>query len=133
VNTLERERARAVGAPLVFLIGADQLMALDSWRDWRRLLDLAHFGVAARPGHPIDPAAMSPALRDEYRARQTGADELASRPGGHICVYPVKPLDISSSDVREAIAAGRAPRDLVPPKVLDYIESRGLYERKATR
>lgn len=128
INTLTRERAaQGPAAPLVFLVGADQLMALDGWRDWQRLLDLAHFGVAERPGHPIEPSAMPAALAREYAARQAGPDELASRPAGHISVFPIRPLDVSSSAVRAAVAAGRLPGDQVPCQVLDYIESNRLY------
>jgi nicotinate-nucleotide adenylyltransferase len=128
INTLGRIRDEVGPArPMAFLIGADQLMAFDRWRDWQQLLELSHFGVAARPGHPIDPGAMSPALAREFRARQAAAHELASRPGGHICVFPITPLDISSSGVREAIAAGRPPGELLPARVLGYIESNGLY------
>jgi nicotinate-nucleotide adenylyltransferase len=134
IQTVQRLRAAEGEArPLVFLIGADQLMALDTWREWQSLLAQTHFAVAARPGHDIDAARMSPALAEAYRARAAAPPELASSPAGLICVFPIAPLAVSSSGVRAALAAGRAPRDLLPHRVLDYIESAALYRAPAGR
>jgi nicotinate-nucleotide adenylyltransferase len=37
------------------------------------------------------------------------------------------PPEVSSSSIRAQIAAGRSPRELVPPRVADFIEANGLY------
>jgi len=61
VETLREVRAEVgVDASIVFLMGADQLQKLDTWRDWRDLFALANFGVAARPGYRLDDAASRP-------------------------------------------------------------------------
>jgi nicotinate-nucleotide adenylyltransferase len=39
----------------------------------------------------------------------------------------MEPLDISSTMIRERIAAGEPPRGLLPDAVLDYIETHRLY------
>ena len=50
IDTLRRLRAELGSeAPLVLIIGADQLHKLDTWRAWRELLDHAHFAVGERP------------------------------------------------------------------------------------
>jgi nicotinate-nucleotide adenylyltransferase len=41
---------------LVFLMGADVAAGLESWRDPRRVLELARLGVAGRPGTVLDEA-----------------------------------------------------------------------------
>jgi nicotinate-nucleotide adenylyltransferase len=128
VDTLSRLRAElGEELPLVFLIGADQLLGLDQWRDWLRLFELAHFGVAQRPGHAISASAMSAELAREYARRLGAAGELGSRPSGLICVFPMTPLDVSSTAVRDAIASGLAPAEALPAPVLHYIASQGLY------
>ncbi|MCC6472529.1 MAG: nicotinate-nucleotide adenylyltransferase [Burkholderiales bacterium] len=128
VHTLARARSELGSArALVFLIGADQLMKLERWRDWLRLFDLAHFGVARRPGYAIEEASMSAALAAQYRARRAPPERLAALPAGCIFVFDMPPLDISSTVVRRAIASGRPPREAVPAAVLDYIERNGLY------
>ena len=48
-----RSRAGASGSAqriAALLIGADQLVRLDTWRDWRKLFDYAHICVSTRPG-----------------------------------------------------------------------------------
>ena len=51
VETLRGLRAElGDAASLVFVMGADQLQKLDTWRDWQELFALANLGVAARPG-----------------------------------------------------------------------------------
>jgi nicotinic acid mononucleotide adenylyltransferase len=56
---------------------------------------------------------------------------LRSAPAGTIFVQPVAPQAISSSEVRAALARGGARSveiaGLLPPAVLTYIESNGLY------
>ena len=37
------------------------------------------------------------------------------------------PGEVSSSSIRDQIAAGRSPRDLLPPRVAEFIEAHGLY------
>ena len=78
VNTLARLRAElGAGVPLVLIIGADQLLALDTWREWKRLFELAHVAVAERPRFECAPAALAggarppnmPAVQRERRAR----------------------------------------------------------------
>jgi nicotinate-nucleotide adenylyltransferase len=36
-------------------------------------------------------------------------------------------LDISATDIRRRVARGQPISELVPPRVADYIETRGLY------
>ncbi|MDZ7684124.1 MAG: RsfS/YbeB/iojap family protein [Gammaproteobacteria bacterium] len=52
IDTLRSIRSE-IGAdiPLILVIGFDAFTLLDSWRDWRSLLDLAHLAVIGRPGH----------------------------------------------------------------------------------
>ena len=65
INTLTRLRGElGTLRPLVFIIGADQLVALDSWKDWRQLFELAHFAVAERPGYPLEHSRLPAALAE---------------------------------------------------------------------
>lgn len=128
VETLVRLRAElGSDVPLVLIIGADQLLALDTWREWKHLFGLAHIAVAQRPRFDIRVAALSGELAGEYARRSTEAAALARTPAGSITNFRMTPLDISASAIRAAIAAGRAPRYLLPDAVLDYIGSHRLY------
>lgn len=87
----------------IFLVGADELEALPTWKEPERLLELARLGVATRPGHA--PATTSP----------------------RITVFELEPHPVSSSQLRERIRRGETVDGLVVPEVAAYIAERGLY------
>jgi nicotinate-nucleotide adenylyltransferase len=113
--------------PLVFLMGADQLLAFDTWREWTRLPQLAHFGVGERPGYAVSSDRMSPKLAAEYDRRRGTPADLAAAPAGRIVVFPMRPTDLSSTGVRNELKSGRRAAEALPPQVLDYIEAKRLY------
>ena len=89
------------------LIGQDQYTALHSWRDWQTLLGLVVLAVANRPG--------------DMRQPHAEVQRFAHR------MVPLPMLDISSTDIRQRVAAGADISHLVPPVVARYIETHGLY------
>lgn len=128
VETLARLRAElGPTVPLVLIIGADQLLAFDTWREWKRLFDLAHIAVAERPRFEIGAGALTGDLAAEFARRATEPAALERTSAGGITSFRMTPLDISASAIRDAVAAGRTPRYLLPDAVLDYIASHHLY------
>ncbi len=76
VDTLARWREReGADASLALLIGADQLVHLDSWRDWKRLFDFAHVCVETRAGFDI--STVSAAVAEEIAARSASRRRAA--------------------------------------------------------
>jgi nicotinate-nucleotide adenylyltransferase len=130
VDTLQQLRDQ-VGAtrPLVLLIGADQLERLDTWHDWEELIELAHLGVAERPGHA---GALKPELA-LWRDRHLGsAADASRRPAGVLVPIAMKPVDCSSTQIRAALHSAAAQTaaplpTLLAPAVLDYIRQHRLY------
>lgn len=113
VDTLEELRAE-IGphAELWFILGADALADFPRWQAAERILALAHLAAVARPGATFDPARLEAALPG-LSARTT----LLEGPA----------LEISSSGLRQRIAAGRPVRYQMPDRVCDYIAAQGLY------
>ena len=129
IDTLRHVRAE-VGpqASLVLLIGADQLLHLDSWRDWRSLFDLAHIGVAARPGYSLAEAALPKAVATELEQRLGSLALLRNTPSGHAYLAENLAVDVSSTQVRAALQRGEQANSLISPVVLDYIQQHNLYK-----
>jgi len=128
VDTLRSVRAElGPDAAIVFLMGADQLRQLDSWRDWRELFDLAHIGVAARPGYSLAEAALPAAVATEISRRQASLEQLCSTPSGHAYLAQTLDVDISATQVRAALQRGEQANSLISPVVLDYIQQHNLY------
>jgi nicotinate-nucleotide adenylyltransferase len=87
----------------IFLIGADQLADLPTWKEPKRVLELARLGVAARPGYP-------PALASD-----------------RIQAFELEPHDVSSSEIRSRVGRGEPIDGLVVAGVAAYIAEHGLY------
>jgi nicotinate-nucleotide adenylyltransferase len=111
----ELRRAYGTDAQLFLLMAADTLAQIDSWREPDALLERVEWVVGPRPGVPMpEPSA----LEDRF-------GERASRI--HLLHGPS--LDVSSTQIRERVAAGHAIRYLVPRGVEELITDRGLYRR----
>jgi nicotinate-nucleotide adenylyltransferase len=129
IDTLRNVRAElGQAASIVFLMGADQLQHLDTWRDWRALFDLAHIGVAARPGYSLAEAALPEAVATELQQRQGNLAQLRNTPSGHAYLAENLAVDISSTQVRAALQRGEQANPLISPVVLDYIQQHNLYK-----
>lgn len=134
VDTL-RELREALGprTPIAWLVGADSLVGLPTWHEWRVLFDLAHFVVAERPGSPLD-GELPPDLAAATAGRWTReAGDLRASPAGriHRLHQPLQPE--SASDVRRRIAGGQPWEALVPPAVAAYIADERLYFTSAAK
>jgi nicotinate-nucleotide adenylyltransferase len=136
VETLARWRAReGADASVSLIVGADQLVHLDSWRDWKRLFEFAHICVETRAG--FDLSTVSDAVGREIAARTAPAEVLRSTPHGHLLIDEALALDVSATSIREELserlrahAAGRtAAESHVPAAVWDYIVHNHLYHR----
>jgi len=101
---------------LVLIMAADSFAEIETWREPDRLLELAEWAVGPRPGTAMPDRA---ALRERFGA-------AAARI--HLLEGPS--LDVSSSEIRTRVAAGRPIRYLVPRAVEELIAARGLYRRR---
>jgi nicotinate-nucleotide adenylyltransferase len=118
VDTLQELHDAHQDASLTLILGADIALTLPSWRRPRRLLDLAELAVARRSG-----AA-------EERVRQTLAP-LHPEPA-RVKFLSMAPIEISSSQVRERIAAGLPLEQALPAAVARYVAEHELYGASAT-
>ena len=128
VDTLATLRAEHPDRSLCLIVGMDAFLGLPKWHQWRELLDLAHLVVAHRPGWR---APSGPMLGELLVDRGTGRiGDLHERRAGCIYIHAVTQLEISSTEVRKLIAAGRDPRYLMPDGVREIIEQTGCYRSK---
>jgi nicotinate-nucleotide adenylyltransferase len=108
-ETLEQIHNARPGDELFFLIGADSLVDLPSWRRPERIFELATLVVVNRPG--VGAPAVFP----------LGSEERT------IVQVVIPQIGIASHDVRRRIAEGRTIRYQVPRGVETYIHANGLY------
>ncbi|MDB5918019.1 MAG: putative nicotinate-nucleotide adenylyltransferase, partial [Massilia sp.] len=119
IDTLRHLRAElGPAASIVFLMGADQLGHLDSWRDWRALFDYAHIGVGARPGFALTQAQLPTAVAQEIETRQGSLEQLRTTPSGRVFLAEALAVDISATQIRAALQRGEQANSLISPVVL---------------
>ncbi len=112
-------------AELFFIIGADAFADIASWKDYPSILDLAHFAVVSRPrSHVGDLPARLPDLKS--RMVLPPLDEF-SQMEPVILLIDALTADVSSTAIRERVAAGEPIAGFVPPAVQQHIEQHGLY------
>ena len=119
IDTLASFRAELPGRSLCLLLGMDAFLGLPQWRRWRELTTLAHIVVAHRPGWEVPTTGTLGELLRDLRAPSVA--ELHSKAAGLIHVQPVTQLEISSTDLRDSLRAGRDPKFLVPDSVREII------------
>jgi nicotinate-nucleotide adenylyltransferase len=105
IDTVREYQRRFPGAELFYLIGADHVPTLPSWREAEVLAGLVQFVVIPRPGQVPAP------LPAPFRGRELGGF----------------PLGVSSSQLRARVKAGLSLRGLVPEGVAEAIANSGLY------
>ncbi len=129
IDTLAALRRDTTKDSLCLILGQDVFLKLPTWRRWEQLLEHAHIVVAARPGQGA--ATPDPALRGLIeRHGVSDATALRRRETGCILQITIPALDISSTGIRHAIAAGESVRYLTPEPVIQYIQQEALYRNQ---
>lgn len=106
VDTLAVLSEKMPGVSLFMLIGQDLATQIASWRDSARIAELATIVVLVR-----EAAAQSSALESSLPMLR-----LATRR-----------LDLSSTEIRDRVQAGRSIHGFVPDAVAAFIDAAGLY------
>ncbi len=128
IDTLrELTRSLGNGTELYFIVGLDAFMKLDTWKEYPRLFEYAHFVIIPRPGS--QPAGVRQVLSKaglDIR-EEPGAEFQVLPTGKGVALRSCTSMDISSTRIRDLVRAGKSIRYLVPEAVRRYIEEKGLY------
>ncbi len=112
IDTLRSWREANPDDELTLIVGNDVAAEFPSWREPAEVLELARLAVVSREGE----------------SEMLQAEELsAGYPGGDVTAVTMTRVDISSTLVRDRIAAGRSIEYLVPSAVASVIETEGWY------
>ena len=116
VDTLAALKRKMPDCTLTYLIGADTLRALGTWRRVETVIERCKLLVMMREGE----------TREEV-IRLAG---LWTQRGAQIDFLDARKMDLSSTQIREQIQKGLPFERLVPQAVADYIHEHGLYGAK---
>jgi len=105
VDTLTVLAAQWPAAELFWLVGADMVESFPRWREPKRIAELATVVVLQRAGE---------------------APDLSPLPGAPR-LLPTRRIDISSTEIRHRVRAGKSIRGFVPDSVGELIAAERLY------
>jgi nicotinate-nucleotide adenylyltransferase len=109
ITTIDHFRQLHPDDELFLIIGADSYNDLNTWKDYRKILETTSIIVMNRPGNQLD--------RERFKIFNSKI------------LFSHNPfLDISSSMIRSRIKSNKTIRFLVPQNVENYITQRELYK-----
>ncbi len=110
IETLEHFRREMPDAELFLLIGGDSLADLHQWVRWREIPAAARLVVLARPGWNFDTVSLDPEVAELVRT-------------GRVLLLRQPQVDVSSTRLRERLAAGLPPPEgALPELVVRYLQ-----------
>ena len=117
VETLTVLRKSCPKTELFLIMGIDQLIEMETWKDPKTIFQLAHVVVMSRPS-----TAENGLLEIRNLLSKMEIGDWESR----ILWVEVTPVDISSTMIRERVCRGESIADLLPQKVEEYILQKKL-------
>jgi nicotinate-nucleotide adenylyltransferase len=119
---------------LIWLMGADSLMQIDTWQDWQYLLKEVHLAVARRPEFALTIDPQSELGRFIQTHQTTDPKQMDRLPCGSIYLDQKMDMYLSSIAIRKQLAVGginpNTPlTEQIPDEVLNLIEKLGLYSQ----
>lgn len=121
-DTLAALQKQYGNAEFYLFLGTDMLLSFHQWHNPHEILRMCRLCVAARGG--MEEYA---ALEDYIRGGPLG--DLSDR----VILCTVRPVPVSSTELRERLREGRAVEGLIPHEVCRYIQEKGLYRMLDTQ
>jgi len=106
---------------ICWIMGTDTAAGVMHWKNWTRLFELANVLILKRPTDDV------PDLHSWPAEQTDNIEQFKKQPCGHVYICQLTQLDISSSEIRKRLKNNQMVADHVPPSVLHYIDTHGLY------
>jgi nicotinate-nucleotide adenylyltransferase len=125
VDTLASIREEFPDHDPCLIVGMDAFKAIETWKSWKTLFELAHLIVMTRPGEIESlPNSLERWVSDRWASDGQALDQSRN---GLVFRAQVSHLQISASSIRKQLASHRDPRFLMPLVVTEYIRKHRLY------
>lgn len=136
IDTVRYYKTRANDEARWYLVmGLDAFLEIDTWKSYRELMEKIPFIVLSRPDKHEQTLRRDIEAIDNYLSESLEEVYVFSpvkscfyhttRPPVHL--IDIRPLDISSTEIRARIKAGKPIESLVPEAVNHFIKAKGLY------
>ena len=115
IDTLHELKQIYRDEPICLIIGMDSFLKIKTWKDWQEFSKLAHLVILQRQGFNIIDSSL-----DSFH-KTKNVNQLRLESNGLLYFSNCPKINISSSDIRDRIAANQNLDDLLPKSVINYL------------
>ncbi|RMG60760.1 MAG: nicotinate (nicotinamide) nucleotide adenylyltransferase [Deltaproteobacteria bacterium] len=137
IETIEEVEKRYGTNDHAVVVGSDSLETFTTWHRYVEILEKTDLVVIPRPGHldgltleeverSIAPVSITGIVRD---FPSPGCVTMETGKGRRIVSLPIREINVSATEIREKVAAGKSVKFLIPREVENYIIEKKLYRR----
>jgi len=115
IDTLHELKQIYRDEPICLIIGMDSFLKIKTWKDWQEFSKLVHLVILQRQGFNIINSSL-----DSFRNTKE-VNDLKLESNGLLYFSNCPKINISSSDIRDRIAANQNLDNFLPKSVINYL------------
>jgi len=115
IDTLHELKQIYRDEPICLIIGMDSFLKIKIWKDWQEFSKLVHLVILERQGFNIIDSSL-----DSFHNTKD-VNQLRLESNGLLYFSNCPKINISSSDIRDRIAANQNLDDFLPKSVINYL------------
>ncbi|MBD3413256.1 MAG: nicotinate-nucleotide adenylyltransferase [Candidatus Aminicenantes bacterium] len=128
IVTLQKIKKSNPESRIFFILGVDAFLEIETWKDYKDLLESCSFIVISRPGYDLKDAKEIIGGKFQTKMLEVSSDVgEQSLEQAEFFLLHMKSLDLASSDIRERSHKGKSIHGMVPKEVENYIKENRLY------
>ena len=111
-----------------FIMGSDNFLKINTWKNWEKLLNYAHIILVDRQISSLSFNNDSEIREFLEQHEEDNFSNLKLKRNGYIYKHQIDHINIASSEIRERIHQGKEVCDVMPEKIKRYIATNNLYK-----
>jgi nicotinate-nucleotide adenylyltransferase len=129
VDTLEKLTKEYPDTEFVLILGSDQLVDFDRWKNYKHILEITSLIVTSRPGSTL------PQTKNElpkWLSAQTKAyrsNHIVLKTAREVQFIQLPDIEVSATEIRRKIRRNENVSNLLPSTVADYLIRNKIYEK----
>ena len=111
-----------------FIMGSDNFLKINTWKNWEKLLNYAHIILIDRQISSLSFINDSEIKEFLEQHEEENFSNLTLKRNGYIYKHQIDYIDIASSEIRERLHQDKEVSDVIPEKIKRYIATNNLYK-----